>query len=232
MAERVDFDRYIDDYNELLHERTQFFSPQEDYFARYKVDIVAERVSRPVSAVLEYGCGIGRNIPFLQAAFPGAMVTGTDIAVESVARARADHPGAVFAIEGRSADALGRFDLIFVAGVFHHVPAEQRQNVATILRDRLAERGDVFVFEHNPYNPVTRRIVNDCPYDADAVLLRPREMARLLAGTGLTVVESGFCLFVPPALGRLVKIERYLRRLPLGGQYWIRARREVDRRVG
>lgn len=76
MAERVDFDRSIDDYNELLHERTQFFSPQEDYFARYKVDIVAERVSRPVSAVLEYGCGIGRNIPFLQAAFPGLPLGG------------------------------------------------------------------------------------------------------------------------------------------------------------
>jgi SAM-dependent methyltransferase len=227
MAERVDFDCYIDNYNELLRERTEFFTPAEDYFARYKVNIVAERMSRPVSTLLEFGCGIGRNIPFLQAAFPGATITGTDIAAASVDRARADNPLAMFAVEGPSADGIGRFDLIFVAGVFHHVPADQRQGVAQTLHDRLEDGGEVFVFEHNPYNPVTRRIVNHCPYDEDAVLLRPRELASLLAGTGLTIVDNGFCLFVPPSLGPLVRLERYVRWLPLGGQYWVRARRSA-----
>ena len=55
MAERVDFDLYIDNYNELLRERTQFFSSSEEYFARYKVGIVAERRARPVARLLEFG---------------------------------------------------------------------------------------------------------------------------------------------------------------------------------
>jgi len=225
MAERVDFDLYIDNYNELLRERTHFFSTGEEYFARYKVTIVAERTSRPVSTILEFGCGIGRNIPFLQTAFPRAVITGTDIAAASVDYARAENPLALFAVEGPSADGIGRFDLIFVAGVFHHVPVDQRQSVAQTLRDRLEDGGEVFVFEHNPYNPVTRRIVSNCPYDEDAMLLRPRELTGLLNGAGLSVVDRGYCLFVPPSLGPLVRLERYLQRLPLGGQYWVRARR-------
>jgi SAM-dependent methyltransferase len=227
MAERVDFDRYIENYNELLRERTQFFSPGEQYFARYKANIVAERISRPVSTLLEFGCGIGRNIPFLQAAFPRAAITGTDIAAASIDYASAENPSALFAVEGPSTNGIGRFDLIFVAGVFHHVPVDERQSVAQTLRDRLEDGGEVFVFEHNPYNPVTRRIVSNCPYDEDAVLLRPRELADLLAGTGLAIVDSGYCLFVPPSLGPLVRLERYLGWLPLGGQYWVRARRPV-----
>ena len=89
MAERVDFDLYIDNYNELLRERTQFFSSSEEYFARYKVGIVAERRSRPVARLLEFGCGIGRNIPFLHDAFPGAGIGGTNIAEGSVDHADA-----------------------------------------------------------------------------------------------------------------------------------------------
>jgi 2-polyprenyl-3-methyl-5-hydroxy-6-metoxy-1,4-benzoquinol methylase len=225
MAERVDFDRYIDNYNELLCERTRFFSASEAYFARYKVKVVADRVSRPVTQLLEFGCGIGRNIPFLRIAFPDAAITGTDIAVASVDYARATNPGVTFAVEGSAADGIGRFDLIFIAGVFHHVPPEQRPAVAQTVHDRLSAGGDVFVFEHNPYNPVTRRIVSNCPYDADAVLLRPGELSRLLVAAGLDVLERGFCLFLPPSLGPLVGLEKYIGWLPLGGQYWVRARR-------
>jgi len=225
MAERVDFDLYIDNYNELLRDRTQFFSASEEYFARYKVNIVAERVKRPVSRLLEFGCGIGRNIPFLQDSFPGAAITGTDIAAASVDHARVSNPGATFAAEGPDTAGIGSFDLIFIAGVFHHVPPAQRSAVARTVYDRLDDGGDVFVFEHNPYNPVTRRIVSNCPYDEDAILLRPGELSGLLAAAGMDMVARGFCLFLPPSLGPLVGIERYIGWLPLGGQYWVRARR-------
>lgn len=232
MAERVDFDCFIENYNELLRERTDFFSASEEYFARYKVNIVANKVARPVSRLLEFGCGIGRNIPFLRAAFPSASITGTDIAAASVDYARAANPDAAFAVEGPAASAIGRFDLIFVAGVFHHVPPEQRSEAAQSLRERLEDGGDVFVFEHNPYNPVTRRIVSNCPYDEDAVLLRPKELCRLLEAAGLDVVDRGFCLFVPPSFGPLIKCERFISWLPLGGQYWVRARRPGVRVTG
>src|SRR5688572_2794020 len=168
MSDKVDFDNYTSNYNTLLQEQTAFFSPNEEYFARYKVDIVRNKVTAPVSRVLEFGCGIGRNITFLQKAFPNAEISGYDISEASLAIAREENPGIAFTAD---VDTLkGPYDLIFIAGVFHHVAPPERAGLAQKVLALLASFGNLFVFEHNPYNPITRRIVNNCPYDADAVL--------------------------------------------------------------
>ncbi len=222
MTEKVDFDKYTENYNQLLHEGTRFFADDESYFAHYKVERVKERLGSEVGRILEYGCGIGRNISFLQAAYPQAEVMGTDIGEASLAIASQANPNARFELE-RSDLEIGRFDLIFVAGVFHHIPPPERDAACRLLASRLMPGGSLCVFEHNPFNPVTRRIVNTCAYDADAVLLRPAELRGALQRAGLQVVGTDYCLFVPPKLKRLVSIERVLTWLPLGGQYWIRA---------
>jgi SAM-dependent methyltransferase len=220
---KVDFDDYSGNYNELLHEQTSFFSTDEEYFARYKVELARAMVTRAVPRILEYGCGVGRNIPFLCERFPGSTVYGSDISPRSLDVARRSNPGVAFWIEGQEAPPVSQFDLVFVAGVFHHIPPPDRGAALNALFDRTAQGGRVVVFEHNPFNPVTRRIVRDCPYDGDAVLVRPSEMKRGLQQAGYTELGSGFSLFFPPKLGRLVRAERLLRWLPLGGQYWVTA---------
>ena len=224
---KVDFDNYTNDYNKMLHQGTKFFSPNEAYFAQYKIKIVRERMSREPRRVLEFGCGIGVNIPYLQKAFGSAEIIGSDISPKSLEVARTQNPGIYFWQEGESDIAQGNFDLIFVAGVFHHVPTCERLTVARLLYSRLVPGGLVFVFEHNPYNPVTRKIVTNCPYDEDAVLLKPRELSDLLCQGGLEVEEQKFSLFFPQWLKIALTLERYLGWLPLGGQYWIMARRPL-----
>lgn len=224
MNDKVDFDKFTDNYNELLREGTQFFSSSEEYFATYKVELVAAReATRQPRRVLEYGCGIGRNIPYLQRAFPHAEVIGTDISAASLEQARHDYPQARFEVETPDLD-VGAFDLIFIAGVFHHIPPSERAQAARTIARRLNSAGSVYVFEHNPYNPVTRRIVNNCPYDADAVLLKPAELKHLLTDAGLTAAGNGYCLFIPPRLSRLAALEKHMAWLPLGGQYWVGAK--------
>ena len=225
MSNRVDFDAYTDEYNRLLQEGTSFFSKNDAYFAQYKVEMVRSRISRPVHRVLEYGCGIGRNIPFLQAAFPQATVIGTDISCGSLDIARRENPAAEFFEEGVDDISAREFDLIFVAGVFHHVPVSERAAVAGSLFQRLEAGGDLFVFEHNPYNPVTRRIVSNCPYDEDAVLLSPEELRQRLGRAGFNRPRTEFCLFVPPRLSWLTWLEPKLGWLPLGGQYCVHVSR-------
>jgi SAM-dependent methyltransferase len=219
---RVDFDNYTENYNQLLREGTTFFSKDDAYFARYKVELMKSRLSRPVKRLLEYGCGIGRNIPFLKVAFPDAEVVGTDISRASLDMARQNQPEIEFFDEDGISD-LGLFDLIFVAGVFHHVPVRERPRVFDQLYQRLHLAGDLFIFEHNPYNPVTRRIVSNCPYDDDAVLLSPRELGRYLDATGFKRLHTEYCLFVPPRFKRLAWLESRLGWLPLGGQYFVHA---------
>jgi len=224
MSNRVDFDRYTKNYNELLNERTKFFSSTEEYFARYKVDIVRSQVKAPVSRLLEYGCGIGRNMPFLRQAFPGTSITGSDISEASLELAAQENPDIRFIHEEGNVS-IGTFDLILAAGVFHHVPIDQRPAVARTLFERSAPGGLLFVFEHNPFNPVTRRIVSTCPYDEDAVLLKPSEMKRYLREAGFSVMNQAYCLFVPPWLSRLAFLEGRLGWLPLGGQSWVQTAR-------
>jgi len=225
MNNKVDFDDYTENYNQLLKDSTSFFSPNEAYFAKYKIDIVKKQFLKPASKILEYGCGIGRNIPFLKKAFPNAEVSGSDISIASIDIARQENIGVDFFIEYEDINMNEVFDIIFVAGVFHHIPINQRLDVAKILLNRLAPKGRLFVFEHNPYNPVTQRIVNNCPYDEDAVLLKPKELTMILCEAGFEVERKSYCLFFPPLLSKISQLENKIGWLPLGGQYWIEARR-------
>ena len=96
MTKKVDFDNYAKNYNQLLKERTSFFSSSEEYFTKYKVDLVRKHVQYPVRRLLEYGCGIGRNISYLKKAFPGAVILGSDISDASLEIARRDNLGVDF----------------------------------------------------------------------------------------------------------------------------------------
>ncbi len=218
---QVDFDHYVDDYNDLLREQTSFFSIDESYFARYKVAIARRLVANEPRRVLEFGCGIGRNIPFLREVFAGAEVMGSDPSTKSIDLARAANPGVRFWTEGKAQGDLGTFDLIFVAGVFHHVAPSERRSIAELLAARLNHSGALIVFEHNPYNPVTRKIVSECPYDKGVELLPPRELRRHLANGGFRSLSQGYSLFFPPKLKVLTRLEPMLGWLPLGGQYWV-----------
>ncbi|KQV83977.1 class I SAM-dependent methyltransferase [Rhizobium sp. Root1220] len=218
MSEKVDFDKYTDNYNDLLRDSTGFFTSNENYFAEYKVRLARRKVKHQVKRILEYGCGIGRNIPFLESMFPGAEVFGTDISAAGLELAAAENKTATFALESPGLE-IGQFDLIFVAGVFHHIAPVERPAVCQLLSNRLVRSGTMTVFEHNPYNPITRSIVNTCPFDADAVLLRPSELAKRFSQVNMTVTDRSFCLFVPPRLSSLVRLEDHLGWLPLGGQY-------------
>ena len=220
MSKRVDFDKFTGNYDQLLQEQMGFFSKSDVYFAQYKVDLARSLIKQPVTRVLQYDCGTGRNIPFLKSAFPGAKVVGSDISKASLALAKSEQPSVDFLVEGEGGNLIDGFELIFVAGVFHHIPPPARLEAMKLLNSRLAPHGQIIIFEHNPYNPVTRRIVSNCAYDEDAQLLPPRELRALLSNAGFLQVRHGYCLFIPPSFSKLLWLERHLSWLPLGGQFY------------
>jgi SAM-dependent methyltransferase len=224
MNNKTNFDRYARDYNQLLKERTNFFSSSEEYFARYKVDILRKNVKFSVSRLLEFGCGIGRNIPYLRKAFPEATIMGSDISSDSIEIAKRDNIGIEFICEDEGVPLAQKFDLIFIAGVFHHIPEEKRLNIAKMLYDRMTSGALLFIFEHNPYNPMTRHIVANCAYDEDADLIKASGLKRILRKASFIIEREEYCLFIPPKISFLVRVENMLGWLPLGGQYWIQAR--------
>jgi SAM-dependent methyltransferase len=85
--------------------------------------------------------------------------------------------------------------------------------------------GLVVIFEHNPWNPLTRKAVAGCEFDRDAELLSRRESEALLRGAGLTELEASYIVFFTRESPRLQWIERRLARLPLGAQHVVSGRR-------
>jgi glycosyltransferase involved in cell wall biosynthesis len=80
------------------------------------------------------------------------------------------------------------------------------------------------VFEHNPWNPVTRYVVAHTPIDHDAVLLPPAEVTSFLRAGGWRDIRTSHLMFLPPRLGPVATAaERLLSWLPLGGQYAVTA---------
>ena len=88
--------------------------------------------------------------------------------------------------------------------------------------------GWIFIFEHNPYNPLTRLAVNRCPFDKDAVLLTAKKTERLLSSTGTELkFQSDYIFFTPFKHPWFQKIDSFLRKLPLGGQYCTYGQKKV-----
>jgi trans-aconitate methyltransferase len=197
------------------------------YYASHKVAIIEREARVHPRRIIEYGCGTGRNLKFLRKAFPEAEVCGCDVSeksIESAAKANPDCRVFVSSEMDAVTDA-GGFDLAFVANVFHHITPGERECATRELLGLVAPGGEIFVFEHNPFNPLTRRVVATCAFDEDAVLLKPGEMANLLAGADVDVLATRFTLFFPASLRLFAGVERFVGRLPLGGQYYVHAQK-------
>jgi hypothetical protein len=108
--------------------------------------------------------------------------------------------------------------------VFHHIPPGERACWVSELRRVIRPGGALFVFEHNPLNPLTRKVVNDCPFDEDAILLPRRETTTLLRDAGFEDVAADYIVFFPQALAVLRPLERRLAWLPAGAQYAVHGR--------
>jgi hypothetical protein len=77
----------------------------------------------------------------------------------------------------------------------------------------------VLVFEHNPLNPLTRRLVRHCAVDEHAVLLKPALLDGLMRDAGIEAVRLEFIIFTPFASAVFRRLDRVMSPVPLGAQY-------------
>jgi len=218
---KSEFDKFADNYDSVLGSSIPETLHEDGYFAEYKVALMAKQLeeSRP-SAILDFGCGAGRSLPILQQYFPETEICGYDLSQESLNAAALRAPDAKLYSDWNSISNL-RFDLIFAANVFHHIPPVHRVDALTSCRRLLSDNGKMFMFEHNPYNPLTRLIFERCPFDDDAEMFTLTVAKDLALKAGFRMGRKGYTLFFPRQLAVLRVLEPSLRWLPLGAQYFI-----------
>ena len=166
------FDKFAGDYKSVVDETVAWAGDDLLYYAEYKAKYIAQVLGRTFSGkALDFGCGIGLLSRLLKRLLPSLAVDGFDVSTSSLLQVDPElRAQGVFTSHRGHLD--HDYDLIIAANVLHHVPPQARQDMLREIHEHLAPVGHLFVFEHNPLNPLTRVAVSRCPLDQEAVLMR------------------------------------------------------------
>ena len=109
--------------------------------------------------------------------------------------------------------------------VFHHIEHSLHLGILKEIYRVLKKRGRFYNFEHNPNNPLTRKVVKECPFDEDAVLLKPSYHKTIIGKSDLNLEKLSYTLFFPrhKFFKLFLPIEKLLSCCPIGAQYYIKA---------
>ena len=223
----AEFDKFADEYHNLHQENIRITGETPEYFAEYKIRDLRRVVnSFGVNSenILDFGMGIGNSTPFLSEYFPDSNLHGVDVSEKSLAIAseRYECLGDFLVFDGKKTKYFDEtFDVVFSAGVFHHVSFSEHFDLICEVSRTLKSGGIFMIYEYNPFNPLTCHAVNTCPFDENAVLLKPIRLRQLFQEAGMEFLIQEYRVFSPSFLALLRPIEKNLAWLPLGGQYFV-----------
>jgi len=235
----AEFDRYAADYDAGMDNPLKRLAGSDaESFIEVKVDWLLRRpflrrlFDDRYSSVrlLDYGCGAGTMLSTLRRRGFAGSLAGCDVSPEMLAEAqrrwRLGPPPNLRLIESVGAPfADCDFDVVILSSVLHHIDLAVRPRVYADVMRLVKPGGLICIFEHNPYNPITRWVVSHTPIDTNAVLLKSSEVCAELRLAGVVRPRTSYIMFFPPRLTLLRTVEDMLQWLPLGAQYVVCADR-------
>jgi len=123
---------------------------------------------------------------------------------------------------------IAQVDLVYCNGVFHHISVSERAQVVAYIARALRPGGLFALWENNPWNPGTRYVMRQIPFDHDAITLTRAETRRLLLDGGFEVLRTDFMFIFPKVLRWFRWMEPHFSRLPIGAQYQVLARKPAS----
>ena len=220
------FDNIAESYDKELKDSLAISGCNDiTIFAEYKLKIMASKLSNAPDSILEFGCGTGRNSVFMKKEFPESQIYGCDVSEKSIEIARKINSTVQYDMVMSPGELLQvykkPFDCIFISNVFHHIPFNEHQIWFHALYQILSNDGVIFIFEHNPYNPITKYIFHNSEIDRGAIMLKPSYCYNLFRNTNIKKIKLKYTLFFLWRNVFFETIERMLFWLPLGAQYYI-----------
>jgi ubiquinone/menaquinone biosynthesis C-methylase UbiE len=226
-----EFDAYRDSYSDDIERSLAFSGQSHDFFIKTKADHIVEILAQELQnnddsplKLLDVGCGHGLVHSYLLNQKKIQIdLTGIDVAASVIDIACQKNP----VVKYDTYDGIklpykdNSFSCAYTICVMHHVSPEQWADFLHEMKRVVIPGGLVIVFEHNPLNPVTRRIVNNCPLDKHAILLKAGFLQKLFQKTSLTNLQKRFILFTPFSHALFRCFDNWLGWLPLGAQYYI-----------
>jgi ubiquinone/menaquinone biosynthesis C-methylase UbiE len=146
--------------------------------------------------VLDVGCGTGTlAIAAKQKVGPSGAVHGVDASPEMLSRAekKAKKAGVEVLFKNSLAEAIpfpdGAFDVVLNTVMLHHLPQKPRHQCVSEIRRVLKPGGRALVVDFEGFSEQKRTIL--AHFHRPHGHVSAREIAALLSGAGLNVVESG-----------------------------------------
>lgn len=232
----AEFDHFANDYDQLLKNSIGASGYEAVFFDEHKIktlfaDYTANTTDKSKKVeIMNFGCGIGKSEPFINQYFKNCSICAVDVSEKSIDLAKEKNKQfnniqfAKFDKVEELTSLNRKFDIIFVANVFHHIPVDLHQTTLKHLKSFLAPGGHLYVFEHNPRNPLTRKAFDTCEFDVGCNMIKPALFIDMCKNAGYSSIERRYVLFFPKMLSFLTPFEKYLNWCSLGAQYYIKAR--------
>ncbi len=227
---QVSFDDYVETYRTEIDDSIGFIGQDVDFFIEIKAELLLKLARRNFGSldkikVLDIGSGVGLVDRFLKAEIN--QLYGVDVEEGVVQKAKVNNPEVNYQMyDGEKLPFEDNtFDLCFAINVMHHVPPGMWENFSKEMYRVLKPGGIAAVFEHNPWNPLTRLAVARCEFDRDAVLLNHPKIKSLFKGAGLKVFDDSFIVFFPFGAKLFRSVETALGWLPIGAQHYVTGRK-------
>lgn len=237
MNQKSEFDNFAENYRQIHTKNVQGVSGVDSsYFGRQKVEMIKKERGGVKSkndsvCILDLGCGDGINAEHFSQLFQPMEYFGFDISSASIRQAKKKEGKNIHfsCYDGKKIPFPDEsFDIILLACVLHHVPHAEHPELLKECQRVLKKQGSIYIFEHNPWNPVTRKIVNDCVFDKDAVLVKKGKLVRVMRRAGFVNPKVSYLIFFPRKgfFQKFLWMEKFLTWLPLGGQYSVSCTKE------
>jgi len=210
-------------YEEELSEGLAVTGEDSAFYARGRISALYSTLNhesrKSVRKILDFGCGVGGSREYFYEFWPDAEYVGFDPSKASLKVAAKRHlqPKTAWSL---STAGLADFDLVFTNGVFHHILPKDRTSAFGAVRTAMRPTGLFTFFENNPWNPGTLYIMRRVRFDRDAVTISPCKAQHLLRKEGFSPIHFSSLFYFPSALACLRPLERWLRQIPFGGQYF------------
>lgn len=230
------FDTVARDY-ERIHNRSLPPGVHSADFISFRAACVTRWISDGYAGkefcFLDFGCGNGRMLKSMlesdrlkPLAEQGRLrLFGFDTSADSISEAKGllgDNRVCLVSDLNRLPGDV-RFDFVISCHVFHHIPPNQRAGTADTLANWMKPASRLVIWEHNPFNPITRLLVKMCPFDGDARLLTLNSTKALFGQNAFRFIQHAYVNVFPPGWQRLKVLsvlEQKLLGVPVGAQYW------------
>lgn len=218
----AEFDQFSSDYSGKLNEALGGLG-KIDSAVSSKLTIIrrllTERSENKVNRILDFGCGTGLLSKHLS--HVAHSVYGIDPSFDSLKNSVAPKTNRVTYTGRQLPFTNNAFEAVVASCVFHHIQPELRKSAVSEIYRAIEPGGKFIIFEHNPWNPLTRWVVNRCEFDEDAILLKLGESRALMNEAGFENVIGKYFYAVPPNGRFLSVIDNALGNAPLGAQYFV-----------